>query len=840
MTNPPTGTGKYEQAGLYFGNDQDNYVKLVVISDPTGTKVQSLLELGGVRRSSATVGVGDVSTSQVTLSLVANPFDNTVKGSFRVNGVTGKPLGNYIVPGELFSFDAAGIDPNVGTRSFAGIFASHRNATAPTVYRFDDFSVTKDSGAPPPAPTDIQFDNSTTIPLDNPTSLAVGPDGKLYASEMFGKIHALTLAPDRSLVSDQVSNVLGTRLTLGLTIDPASTPSDVIVWVSHSSPSLSQGVANSGIVSRLSGPGLTTRADVITGIPRAIANHGTNSLHFGPDGKLYLAQGGNTGAGAPNNGNSEFGTMAEQPLSAALLVADVKAAGFDGSCHNASDIFGPPPCDVVPYATGLRNAYDFVWHSSGAVYAPDNGLGVEGTFPPTSSPPCFGFGNTASHTAGGHNPGSQPDTLERVLPGRYYGHPNPSRNECVFADGAYQGVAPLPNYSAPFYNLGDHRSADGTIEYFGNHFCGDLKNEILIANFSLGDNLTRIRLSTDGLSVLSAGSLIGGFVDPLSIAQDAAGNIFVGEFGPGHIRVLKPIDLGCWRSETPAPFAALDAGGTSLNGKLYVVGGKTTSGHRSTVNVYDAASSSWSTAASLPGAAVENPAVVAHGGKLYAFGGSTEPFAGAVANAAVYNPATNAWTSLAPMATPRAGAAVDVLNGKIYVVGGMGSDGASLASVEIFDPVAGTWSAGPSLATRRDNPGAATLDGKLYVFGGRTREASGVVANGTLASVEMLDPAAGAWVARAPMPSGRRTFLVAKLGGRAQVIGGEATGSGGAFSANEEYDPATDTWRRLRSMTTARHGLAGGVIDGVVHAVGGGPTSGLTFTNAHETFAFGR
>ena len=70
--------------------------------------------------------------------------------------------------------------------------------------------------------------------------------------------------------------------------------------------------------------------------------------------------------------------MREQPLSAALLVADVRNAGFDGSCDNTADLFGPPPCDVTTYATGLRNTYDFVWHSNGCIYGPDNGLGVDG------------------------------------------------------------------------------------------------------------------------------------------------------------------------------------------------------------------------------------------------------------------------------------------------------------------------------------------------------------------------------------------------------------------------------------------------------------------------------
>jgi glucose/arabinose dehydrogenase len=181
------------------------------------------------------------------------------------------------------------------------------------------------------------------------------------------------------VVADQVITTLGSRLTLGIEIDPLSTASNVILWVSHSSPSLDNGVADSSTVSRLSGTGFTTRTDVITGLPRAIANHAINAIHFGPDGKLYIAQGGNTGAGAPNTANTEFGTREEQPLSAAILVADVRAAGFDGSCHNATDMYGPPPCDVKTYATGLRNAYDFVFHSNGSLYAPDNGLGVAGS-----------------------------------------------------------------------------------------------------------------------------------------------------------------------------------------------------------------------------------------------------------------------------------------------------------------------------------------------------------------------------------------------------------------------------------------------------------------------------
>ena len=61
--------------------------------------------------------------------------------------------------------------------------------------------------------------------------------------------------------ADQVITTLGARLTLGITVDPASTPSNVILWVSHSEPvDRTTAQANSSIVSRLSGPGLQRRA----------------------------------------------------------------------------------------------------------------------------------------------------------------------------------------------------------------------------------------------------------------------------------------------------------------------------------------------------------------------------------------------------------------------------------------------------------------------------------------------------------------------------------------------------------------------------------------------------
>ncbi len=841
LVDPPAGSGRYEQAGLWFGNDEDNFDKLVVISTPDGTRIQHLQEVGGRAAAQNDSPVLNLQGAQVTLTLRIDPYTQTIASEYRINNGAATSIGSFAAPPEFFSFDAAGIDPSIGTRSFGGIFATHRNAAGALTYAFDSLHVTAEPTGPDTG-GGIDFTRrSYALPM--PTSMVWGPDGRLYVTELMGRIHALTYDAQQRVVDDQVisalTDALGQRLTLGIEVDPASTPSNVILWVSSSSPSVNDGVPDSGMVTRLSGPNFTTVQNVITGLPRAKANHATNAIHFGPDGRLYIAQAGNTGAGAPNSSNSEFGDRAEQPLSAALLVADVYAAGFDGSCANTSDPFGPPPCDVTPYATGLRNAYDFVWHSNGQLYAPDNGLGVTGTFPPASTPPCTGFGDTRLWSNGGDNPGPQPDLLHRVEPGMYYGHPNPSRQECVFKDGHYQYAAPLPNYVPPFLDLGEHTSSDGMIEYTSNAACGALKGELLIANYSVGDEIIRVRLSPDGRSVVSHSRLAGGFNDPLPLAMGPDGVIFVGEFGANLVTALTPVSLGCWGTVAPAPEAVLDAGSAVLGGRLYMVGGKTAAaGHVSSLYIYDPAADLWTRGPDLPGAGVENPAVASFGGKLYVFGGATAPFSGAVRTAAVYDPLSGGWRTLASMPTARGGAAAGALDGRIYVAGGMDAGGASLASVDVYDPASDSWRSAPAMGTPRDNPGAAVLDGELYVFGGRTRRADGTVVEGTLASVEAFDPTTGSWRARAAMPTGRRTMVVGLLNGRAQLIGGEVTASGGAFAQNEEYEPLTDTWRTLAPLPTARHGAAGGTIGDATYVAGGGPSGGTAYTSVTERFGF--
>ncbi len=547
LVNPPAGTGKYEQAGLWFGTDENNYIKIVYSSYPTNPVIEVVYERNGVVVKSATKTVGNLSSSKLLLELIANPSTGMVIAAFSVNGGARTQVANYAVEPEMFSFDAAGIDPVIGTRSFAGLMTTHRNAVAPVTYAFDYFRIEAvESGS---ADLPIQF-SRVSHPVAFPTSMAWAPDGKLYVTELFGTIHALTYDSNLNVIEDQIINSLvdamGARLTLGITVrqdDPLDN-TNYSLWISSSSPSIDSGVANSSNITRLFGPGFNNVQQIITGLPRAIANHAVNNLHFGPDNRLYMTIGGNTGGGAPVAVPTEFGDREEQPLSAAIVVADVFAENFDGSCANNTDIYGPAPCDVTTYATGLRNSYDFVFHSNGSMYATDNGLGVIGAFPPSPSPACRGVSNPAPVAEGGNNPGAQVDLLLRILPGKYYGHPNPSRSECVFKNGVAQGVAPLANYQLPLLELSKNASADGITEYKTSGVCPVLEHNLLLVRYSLGDDIIKVQLSADGMTVVSQNVLVGGFNDPLFVTEHN-GNLFVAEMGGGKITALKPNASSC-------------------------------------------------------------------------------------------------------------------------------------------------------------------------------------------------------------------------------------------------------------------------------------------------------
>ena len=70
----------------------------------------------------------------------------------------------------------------------------------------------------------------------------------------------------------------------------------------------------------------------------------------------------------------------------------------------------------------------------------------------------------------------------------------------------------------------------------------------------------------------------------------------------------------------------------------------------------------------------------------------------------------------------------------------------------------------------------------------------------------MYDPQADAWTQLASMGIARRRHASAAVGGKLYVFGGY--GTSGLLSTAEVYDPASNSWAQVTSLTSPRSGVA--------------------------------
>jgi len=171
------------------------------------------------------------------------------------------------------------------------------------------------------------------------------------------------------------------------------------------------------------------------------------------------------------------------------------------------------------------------------------------------------------------------------------------------------------------------------------------------------------------------------------------------------------------------------------------------------------------------------------------------------------------WTAKAPMPTARGNLAVGVVNGILYAVGGNDGHGGYLNTVEAYDPATNTWTTRAPMHVARSDLGVGVINGMLYAVGGDEW-------NGT---VEAYDPSTDTWAYKASMPKGLSDFGIGTINNILYVAGGLGYRPTGPFLKYEveAYNPATDTWTKKAGLPKARFGLAAGVVNGELYAVGG-------------------
>jgi N-acetylneuraminic acid mutarotase len=261
---------------------------------------------------------------------------------------------------------------------------------------------------------------------------------------------------------------------------------------------------------------------------------------------------------------------------------------------------------------------------------------------------------------------------------------------------------------------------------------------------------------------------------------------------------------------------------------LYAIGGRDSNNTTlNSVEMYNPGTNTWTQVASLATArdalAVESAPCDgdATATCLYAIGGEMGSSTGPLSSVEMYNPSTNTWTPVTSLNTARSilGAASGPCQGNtsatcLYAIGGQDSSSKYLSSVEMSGPGLTTWTPVASLTTYRSALGAASGPCQGNTTATCLYAISGYCCNQALTSVEIYNPSANTWRTLPASLTTGRIFFGATSGpceGNTTAtclyaIGGDDVSFHG-MSSVEMYDPSTNTWTPVASLTTNRSHL---------------------------------
>jgi N-acetylneuraminic acid mutarotase len=247
-----------------------------------------------------------------------------------------------------------------------------------------------------------------------------------------------------------------------------------------------------------------------------------------------------------------------------------------------------------------------------------------------------------------------------------------------------------------------------------------------------------------------------------------------------------------------------NAAGQSI---VYAIAGRTPAAAISPLNqAYNVVTNTWTTRAPLPTRLYATNGAGVINGKIYVSGGIGIRRIG---NESIYryDPATNTWTRPQILPGPGFRGVTGVISNQLYILTGCFS-GADCDPVIHFafyryNPATNVLTSLPTPSSTHDDGMAGVVGGKFYVVGGRDE----------LNQLDVYNPATNTWTTRAPMPKGqfaaggRWAGAGLGLGTKFYVMGGWQRDNGGGQTAartTNVYNPATDVWSAKAILPTGR------------------------------------
>jgi hypothetical protein len=186
--------GGSQQAGIWFGLNENNFAKLVLVkSSATQQKVQLAIEQGDGIGNTTNLSIAELNTSNfniagvtsISFRISVDPSDNAVTGFYSLNGGLETQVADattsLTAPAKFITGVDHDADAGTDALSYAGIMTSTRRATGGSlVISYDSFGVTETN---PAFAAFINFQDEATTPptgyaadfgLGFPASSAIG------------------------------------------------------------------------------------------------------------------------------------------------------------------------------------------------------------------------------------------------------------------------------------------------------------------------------------------------------------------------------------------------------------------------------------------------------------------------------------------------------------------------------------------------------------------------------------------------------------------------------------------------------------------------------------------
>jgi hypothetical protein len=181
-----------------------------------------------------------------------------------------------------------------------------------------------------------------------------------------------------------------------------------------------------------------------------------------------------------------------------------------------------------------------------------------------------------------------------------------------------------------------------------------------------------------------------------------------------------------------------------------------------------------------------------------------------------YDPETKVFTNLTPPPTKRNLFAVEELEGRLYVLGGLDEDGNYSSALERYEPETDRWE---TLASW-PNPGFAFVNrlGSLLCAIGGYQDLDEPIRR----EVDCYDPESNTWSEREPVPEGYSSFYPIVYDDRVYILGGTDESSiTHVVDSAWMYEPTEDRWQALSPLPEPRGAMGAVAVQDRIYLTGG-------------------